>query len=74
MKNNTTHHTAHELVNLIIEVKKAEGQYDAGYPYATGVLISIIDGVRNGFTTLQSSIDSNYELYKQDLAKLQRAA
>jgi len=74
MKNNTTvKHSASELVNLIIELKKAEGQRDAAYPFATGSLIAIIDGARNGSYTVQECIDRNFEAFSEDLAKLQAA-
>jgi len=73
MKNNTTHYSANELVNLIIELKKAQGQPEAAYPFATGSLIAIIDGARNGCYSVQECIDRNYEGYSEDLAKLQAA-
>ena len=74
LENRYTQHTANELVNLIIDLKKAQGQPEAAYPFATGALIAIIDGARNGYYTLQDGIDRNYEAYEQDLAKLQQAA
>jgi hypothetical protein len=74
MKNNTTlKHSASELVNLIIELKKAQGHHEAAYPFATGSLIAIIDGARNGCYSVQECIDRNYEAFSEDLAKLQAA-
>ena len=71
IKNNTTHnYSATDLLNKIIEAKRAQGgtYAEMAYPFASGVLISIIDGVRNYGNDLQKEINSNYHFYTKELA------
>jgi len=73
IKNTTHNYSANELINLIIEVKKAQKAYDAAYPFSAGVLIALIDSSRNGYCNLQEEINRNYAIYSKELAQAQAA-
>jgi hypothetical protein len=73
IKNNTTtamkNYSAHELVDLIVKVKRTQGDFNnsIAYPFATGVLIALIDSSRNGQHDLQTEINNNYRHYSKEL-------
>jgi hypothetical protein len=65
----TRNYSANELVDLIVKVKRSRGDFDnsIAYPFATGVLIALIDSSRNGQCDLQTEINNNYRHYSKEL-------
>ena len=66
---NKNNKTANELVNLIIDVQRKQGNADTAYAYATGVLIAIMDWSCNSSNknALQDEINREYNYYSDVL-------
>jgi hypothetical protein len=74
MKNKNTDNpdnkNANQLVDLVLELQSMTNNKDFAYPYATGMLISIIEGARCYNDDIQASINRTYEGFQEDLEKL----
>jgi hypothetical protein len=77
IKNTTTvNYSANDLLNKIIEAKRAKGgtYSEMAYPFASGVLVSIMDDVLRNGADFQKEINSNYHFYSKELAWAKQAA